>query len=198
MKPRDSGVVMRSRSSPITPSPNARDRTPHRTPPRHGRAASAPTSQAGRCRDLVAELESLVLATPRARTTGRALHAALHQSGRQAEALRAFTTYRTYLADEVGLTPPTRSHDSNSRSCSRTPRCDLPEPPHRPTGPVTGLSVRGYELRELIGSGAPATSTPPSNRPSDVRSRSRSSARRWPTTPTSSADSKQRLASWPG
>lgn len=62
--------------------------------------------RSGRARDLVGELEGLALQHPqRERMTGQ-LMLALHLSGRQGDALRAFGTYRARLADELGLDPP--------------------------------------------------------------------------------------------
>ncbi len=110
--------------------------------------------RAGRCHDLVAELESLVRQHPERERLAAHFMVALHQSGRQAEALRAFCTYRTYLAEEVGLDPSDEITRLEQLILRDDPALRPPEPPQQATGPVTGLSVRGYELRELIGSGA--------------------------------------------
>lgn len=111
--------------------------------------------RAGRTRELVGELESLVRQHPvRERMAGH-LMLALHLSGRQGESLRAFSAFRTYLADELGLEP--------SAQISRLEeRILLDDPDLRSVGAARalsgraepGLSVRGYELREKTGSDA--------------------------------------------
>jgi DNA-binding SARP family transcriptional activator len=60
---------------------------------------------AGRHRETVAELESLVLAHPFRERLWAHLMVALYRSGRQAEALDAYNRARERLADELGLDP---------------------------------------------------------------------------------------------
>jgi hypothetical protein len=55
--------------------------------------------------DLVAELEALVARHPLSERLRRHLMVALYASGRQADALAAFQSYRTFIADELGLEP---------------------------------------------------------------------------------------------
>lgn len=68
---------------------------------------------------------------------------ALYASGRQAEALRAFQAFREVLIDEVGVTPSQELIDLD-RVIASGGSIDTD---------VSG-SVRGYELHELIGTGA--------------------------------------------
>ena len=79
---------------------------------------------------------------------------ALYQSGRQGEALRASHTYRAHLADELGLDPSEAITQLEQRIAMDDATLRPTAPPLVPTGAVPGLSVRGYELRERIGSGA--------------------------------------------
>jgi WD40 repeat protein/DNA-binding SARP family transcriptional activator len=61
--------------------------------------------RAGRYREVIAELDALTVEHP-FRENLRALHMlALYRSGRQAEALRAFTHTRTVLAEGLGIDP---------------------------------------------------------------------------------------------
>ena len=111
--------------------------------------------RAGRARELIGELESLVRQHPaRERMTGH-LMLALHRSGRQGDALRAFGTYRTHLSEELGLDPPPEITRLEERIVLDDPELRQVDAVRALAGrPEPGLSVRGYELREQIGSGA--------------------------------------------
>ena len=92
----------------------------------------------------VSDLEALVAAYPlRERLVGQLMRA-LNASGRQAEALRAFSTFRAYLAEETGLDPSETLIALDREIASGTPT------------PATDgqLSVRGYVLGESLGEGA--------------------------------------------
>lgn len=78
----------------------------------------------GRARDLVGELESLVRRHPAREQMTAHLMLALHLSGRQGDALRAFGAYRQHLADELGLDPPPR--DQPARGADRAERSGAP------------------------------------------------------------------------
>ena len=63
--------------------------------------------QAGRHRELTAELDALVVDEPlRERLWGQRM-IALYRSGRQADALRAYSELRTSLAENLGISPST-------------------------------------------------------------------------------------------
>ncbi|MDH4116700.1 MAG: protein kinase [Acidimicrobiia bacterium] len=109
----------------------------------------------GRARELIGELESLVRQHPlRERLTAH-LMLALHRAGRQGDALRAFGSLRTRLGEDLGLDP-------SEELCRLEERIVLDDPALREVEaaraldgrPQSGLSVRGYELREKIGEGA--------------------------------------------
>jgi DNA-binding SARP family transcriptional activator len=61
--------------------------------------------RSGRSRELIGELESLVRQHPARERMTAHLMLALHLTGRQGDALRAFGALRTHLADELGLEP---------------------------------------------------------------------------------------------
>jgi DNA-binding SARP family transcriptional activator len=60
---------------------------------------------AGRSDEAVAELQAAAARSPIRERTHSVLMDALHQSGRQAEALRAYQSYRHRLAHDLGLEP---------------------------------------------------------------------------------------------
>lgn len=110
----------------------------------------------GRERQLVGELEALVHQHPLRETFTRHLMVALHQAGRQAEALRAFGAYRTRIGDELGLEPSPQLAELEERIMLNDPDLVVRGAPHRSaeSGTGTALSVRGYELREKISEGS--------------------------------------------
>jgi DNA-binding SARP family transcriptional activator/WD40 repeat protein len=108
----------------------------------------------GRAGELVAELESLVRDHPlRERFWGQ-LMLALYRAGRQAEALRAFQSARAHLVDELGIEPADHLQDLEARILAHDPsllppvEVDASAVPNR-----NRRSIRGYELRDVIGSG---------------------------------------------
>ncbi len=109
----------------------------------------------GRSRELIGELESLVRQHPfRQRLTGH-LMLALHLSGRQGDALRAFGALRTRLAEELGLDPSAALSKLEERIVLDDPTLGDSRATRALTGrDEPGLSVRGYELREQIGEGS--------------------------------------------
>ena len=68
----------------------------------------------GRHRQVVPELEGLIAAHPLRERLRAQLMVALYRSGRQAEALEAFTAARRMLVDELGIEP-----GDPLRSCTR-------------------------------------------------------------------------------
>ncbi|MFN3258911.1 MAG: extracellular solute-binding protein [Ilumatobacter sp.] len=107
----------------------------------------------GRSRELVSEIESLVRQHPlREELTGQ-LMLALYRCGRQAEALRAFSAIRARLVDELGVDPSVSLRRLNDRMVAGDESLEAPRPAPASGGVSPGLSVRGYELREELGSG---------------------------------------------
>ena len=113
----------------------------------------------GRHAALVARLQQLVLDNPlRERLVGQ-LMLALHGSGRQAEALRAYDRFRRDLADEHGLDPGAslRSlHEAIARAdpdlvpaAGRPSAAPVPVVPAQLPPPVLHFTGRDAELRRL-------------------------------------------------
>lgn len=106
----------------------------------------------GADRQLIPELEALCRLNPfRERLVG-SLMLALHRAGRTADALRTFKKHRDQIGSELGIEPAIYLQDLEQRILIDDPtlwtptgRADLQSP--------TGLSVRGYELRNRIGAG---------------------------------------------
>ncbi len=113
--------------------------------------------RAGSSRELVGELESLTRLNPLRESLAAHLMVALHRSGRQGEALRAFGTYRRTLRDELGLDPSADLSALEERIVLDDPTLRLRERVLAPAGvPPTvaaGSGIRGHELRERIGVG---------------------------------------------
>jgi DNA-binding SARP family transcriptional activator/DNA-binding beta-propeller fold protein YncE len=112
----------------------------------------------GRAREVIGELESLVRQHPMRERLAGHLMLALFRSGRQAEALRAFTSIQEYLADELGLEPSAELVELEERILLGD--ASLLGPLGGAVSirePGVGLSVRGYELREEISSSAIGT-----------------------------------------
>ena len=102
---------------------------------------------AGKARDLIGELESLTRDHP-LREGFRALHMrALYETGRQADALRAYERTRQYLADELGLEPSRELRELESRILNQDPI--LKVRPHA-SASSTPFALRGYEIRETF------------------------------------------------
>lgn len=105
-------------------------------------------------RELISELESLHREHPfRERLAGQ-LMLSLYRSGRQADALRIFQQTKGRLGQELGVEPSLELQDleerivvSDASLIVRDSTLLLGD------GPAPGLAVRGYELRERIGSG---------------------------------------------
>jgi DNA-binding SARP family transcriptional activator/sugar lactone lactonase YvrE len=109
----------------------------------------------GRAGALVGELESLVRQHPLRQRLAGHLMLALHLSGRQGDALRAFGALRTRLAEELGLDPSAELSKLEERIVLDDPSLGRSAAVQALSGrPEPGLSVRGYELREKIGEGS--------------------------------------------
>lgn len=106
----------------------------------------------GRAGELVAELGSLVRDHPlRERFWGQ-LMLALYRSGRQSEALRAYQHARASLVDQLGIDPGKELQDLEARILQQDPSLLVSIEPE-PSVAVDHRSIRGYELRGVIGSG---------------------------------------------
>jgi DNA-binding SARP family transcriptional activator/pimeloyl-ACP methyl ester carboxylesterase len=79
---------------------------------------------AGRQGDLVGELETLVAEYPLRERFREQLMLALVRSGRQAEALAAYRSYRRTLLDELGIVPSRSLADLERRILQRDPTLD--------------------------------------------------------------------------
>ncbi|MFW2381749.1 MAG: BTAD domain-containing putative transcriptional regulator [Acidimicrobiales bacterium] len=113
--------------------------------------------RSGSTRELVSELESLTRLNPLRERLAAHMMVALHRSGRQGEALRAFGTYRRTLRDELGLDPSADLSALEERIVLDDPTLSLGErvlvsAGSAPTA-ATVAGVRGHELRERIGVG---------------------------------------------
>jgi DNA-binding SARP family transcriptional activator/WD40 repeat protein len=103
---------------------------------------------------LIGELEGLTREYP-LQERFRAQHMiALYRSGRQVEALRGFERHRRHLADEIGVDPSDELRELEQRILARDSSLNIE------VGEVgaTTSAVRGYELRERVGS-TPVTET---------------------------------------
>lgn len=108
----------------------------------------------GKAREVVTELEALCGQHP-LRERLRALHMlALYRSGRQVEALRAYQRTRSHLTDELGLDPSPELAALEERILAQDPSLDIPRPVSRP---AQAGGVRGYELRNELGTGPSGT-----------------------------------------
>ncbi len=94
--------------------------------------------------EAVGELERLTVEFPLRERSRHKLMLALYRDGRQADALRSFQTYRTHLAEEVGLEPSGELVELEHMIATRDPRLDE-EPAPR--------ALRGYLLGEKLGEG---------------------------------------------
>ncbi len=91
------------------------------------------------------DAEAIIREAPMRERPRAALMLALYRSGRHAEALRAFQSFRDMLAEETGLEPSGELARLERRIVERDPSLDT-EGRNR--------SIRGYELHEKIAEGA--------------------------------------------
>ena len=98
--------------------------------------------------EVAGEAEAMTREAPMRERPRAALMLALYRSGRHAEALRAFQTFREQLAEETGLEPSAELQNLERRIVDRDPSLDTEG---------RGRNIRGYQLHEKIGDGAFAT-----------------------------------------
>lgn len=102
----------------------------------------------GLAKDLVGELDALARQHPLREHLTAQLMVALHRSGRRAEALRAYQRLRARLGEELGLEP---SRELVLLEATILTGNDLGDHARPASGVGSRLGVRGYELREIIG-----------------------------------------------
>lgn len=108
----------------------------------------------GLSRELVSELQSLVRQHPMRERMVMSLMLALYRCGRAAEALRACSSYRQTLVADVGVEPSRATRDlEHAILVDDGHLLDVCEADVGPLRPRSGLTVRGYELRDQIGGG---------------------------------------------
>lgn len=113
----------------------------------------------GRHAVVVGELESLIAESPLRERLRELLMLALYRAGRQADALRAFQSARTYLGEELGIAPGPRLRELESAILRQDPALGGPAMAPVPAPAVvssTGLVGRGAELSQLRGALASA------------------------------------------
>jgi WD40 repeat protein/DNA-binding SARP family transcriptional activator len=103
----------------------------------------------GRAADVIPEVEALVAAHPLRESFRMQLMLALYRAGRQVDALRVVRDYRAELVEELGLDPSPELIELERRILNHDQSLVLPEP--------TGLPLRGYRLRERLGTGRNGT-----------------------------------------
>ena len=106
----------------------------------------------GRQRELTGELEALTVEHP-LRERFRAQHMlALYRCGRQTEALRAFDRARTFLGDEMGLSPSPELCDLEQQILEQDPRLELPISPSVTQRAVLVVDVAELDVSMRVGS----------------------------------------------
>ncbi|MFN3216508.1 MAG: extracellular solute-binding protein [Acidimicrobiales bacterium] len=108
----------------------------------------------GLSRELVSELETLVRQHPdREELTGQ-LMLALSRSGRQTEALRTYARLRARLGEELGIEPGAALRRIEEQIITGTDTGPTSTSGGGATPVGSGLTIRGYELRDALGEGA--------------------------------------------
>ena len=98
----------------------------------------------GRYGELAGELEALCREHPLRERLWELLILALYRSGRQAEALRAYTEIRARLVDELGIEPGQPLRELQARILAQDPSLG---PASAPAGPAPAQVVEGVEAR---------------------------------------------------
>jgi class 3 adenylate cyclase len=111
----------------------------------------------GRHAALVAELDALAARHPRRERLRAQLMLALYRSGRHAEALAAYQTYRRRLAEELGIDPSAGLKELERRMLQQDPSLDLAPAPQPPapvaaaaSPPKAPAASTGEEMLKLV------------------------------------------------
>ena len=111
--------------------------------------------RSGLAGELVSELKGLARQHPLRDGFVASLMLALYRCGRTAEALRVFAAYRKRLVAEMGVDPSRSLRDLEQQILTDDETLLLDrEAVAAKNRPRTGLTVRGYELRDVLGRGA--------------------------------------------
>ena len=108
----------------------------------------------GRHREVVGELEGVTAEHPLRERLRAQQMLALYRSGRQAEALAAFQTFRRMLADELGIEPSASLRKLERRMLQQDPALEPAQPCADPEGEVA--YARSGDVRiayQVVGSG---------------------------------------------
>ena len=107
----------------------------------------------GRHADLVGELEAACRRHPLRERLWELLIVSLYRSGRQAEALRAYTAIRDRLVDELGIDPGPALRELQARILAQDPSLAAarPSPVQAMAGPAVPLAVTGNLTEQLSG-----------------------------------------------
>ena len=107
----------------------------------------------GRHADLVGELEAACRRHPLRERLWELLIVSLYRSGRQAEALRAYTAIRDRLVDELGIDPGRGLRELQARILAQDPSLAAARPPpvQAMAGPAVPPAVTGNLTEQLSG-----------------------------------------------
>ena len=106
----------------------------------------------GRHADLAGELEAACRQHPLRERLWELLIVSLYRSGRQAEALRAYTAIRDRLVDELGIDPGPALRELQARILAQDPSLAAARPPPvQAAGPAVPLAVTGNLREQLSG-----------------------------------------------
>ena len=107
----------------------------------------------GRHADLVGELEAACRRHPLRERLWELLILSLYRSGRQAEALRAYTAIRDRLVDELGIDPGPALRELQARILAQDPSLAAAGPPpvRAMAGPAVPLAMTGNLTEQLSG-----------------------------------------------
>lgn len=108
----------------------------------------------GMAAELVSELEGIVRQHPLRERVISLLMLALYRAGRQADALAVYRDHKARLAEQLGLEPSAALQSLEHQIVVADSALDTTARSSSGSGPQSGLTVRGYELRDKIGEGA--------------------------------------------